>query len=641
MIARGHHRNTFGTGASSRASRVFSAILATLACVALLLMGGPAWGQGPSDALPTAPNEPVQQPTAISPVPANNQLYRGIPAARAAKNVAVITIHGEIDEWTARSIQRRIAFAEASKADAIVFDIDTPGGELQAMLVISGMIKRGKITNTVAWINPNAYSAGSVIALACREIVINEGAAFGDALPIEISLFEGFKPIPDAEREKFLGPVMADLIESARRNAKDEVLVQGLVRRGVELWLIEHQTTGERLFVTEAQYRVAVGEEPQRMNPTLRSITGPVDPTRRSRNITGGAARPPGASGPDSPGDSGKPTDIVPAAPDMSPKLLAEVNQSLDNVGAASIRPNLAAVEHAGKYKLVEYVSDGSGVVTLRDAEMLRYRVAVEKVRDEQELKNFFGSPNIARLDEGWSERLARLLSHIAVKALLIIVFLIALFVEMTHPGLILPGVIAAVCLVGLVLPPIIAGLAGWWTVVAILAGIALIAAELFIAPGVGVFAVLGVLLLFGGIVGTFIMTGRGLFPGGPAGGGSGAGEVAWALVVTFGSIFVAGVVIAIIVRNFQNLPMLNRLVLKSASGDPPPEDFLVAMAEPEAAIPAGAVGVAITPLRPAGRVQVGDKIIDAIADSGFIPSGAEVRVIRSSSFETIVEIVS
>ncbi|MBY0311611.1 MAG: ATP-dependent Clp protease proteolytic subunit [Phycisphaerales bacterium] len=640
MIARGHHQSRFGASTSLRTPRgVLSAMLATFACVALLLMGGPAWGQGPSAAPSTSGKD--QTPPPVSSASPTNQLYRGIPAARAAKNVAVITIHGEIDEWTARSVQRRIEFAEASNADAIVFDIDTPGGELQAMLVISGMIKRGKIANTVAWINPNAYSAGSVIALACREIVIAEGAAFGDALPIEISLFEGFKAIPDAEREKFLGPVMADLIESARRNGKDEVLVQGLVRRGVELWLIEHATTGERLFVTEAQYRVAVGEEPQRLSPTTRSITGPVDPKRRTRNLTGGAARAPGSASPDAPGTAGKATDVVPAAPDMSPKLLAEVNQSLDNVGAPSVRPNLAAAEHAGKYKVIEYVSDGSGVLTLRDAELLRYRVAVEKVRDDQELKNFFGSPNIARLDEGWSERLARLLSHIAVKALLIVVFLIALFVEMTHPGLILPGLIAAFCLVGLVLPPIIAGLAGWWTVVAILAGIALIAAELFIAPGVGIFAVLGVLLLFGGIVGTFVTTGRGLFPGGPAGSGGGAGEVAWALVVTFGSIFVAGVVIALIARNFQNLPMLNRLVLKSASGDPPPEDLLVAMTEPEPAIPAGTTGVAITTLRPSGRVQVGEKIIDAIADSGIIPAGAQVRVVRSNSFETIVEFIS
>lgn len=611
----------------------------TLCVLALFIMGGPAGGQGSAAGTPPAA---TGQPPTTPATPVANQLYRGIPAARSAKNVAVITIHDEIDEWTARSVQRRIAYSEASKADAIVFDIDTPGGELQAMLVISGMIKRCKIANTVAWINPKAYSAGSVIALACREIVISEGAAFGDALPIEISLLEGIKPIPDAEREKFLGPVMADLIESARRNGKDEVLVQGLVRRGVELWLVEHTVTGERLFVTEAQYKIAVGEDPQRLNPTIHSITGPVDPVKRARGIVGGPAPAPGTPSADAPGQSATPTDFAPAAPDMSPKLRSEVNQSLNNIGANSTRPDITAPEHAGKYRPIEYVSDGSGVVTLRDAELLRYRIAVETVRDDGELKNFFGSPNIARLDEGWSERIARLLSNMVVKALLIVVFLIALFVEMTHPGLILPGSIAALCIVGLVIPPIIAGLAGWWTVVAILAGIGLIAAELFIAPGVGLLAVLGVLLLFGGIVGTFVMTARGLFPSGPTGvGGSGAGEVAWALVVTFGSIFVAGLIITFIARHFQNLPVLNRLVLNTASGDPAPEDLLTAMAEPEAPIAPGTLGTAITPLRPSGRVQIGEQIIDAVADGGIIPSGSRVRVVQSTAFQTIVEIVA
>ncbi len=620
------------------------ALLATLGVVALLLAGMPAWGQGAGQADSPGPNGGGTR-SAVSatppPVPASNALYRGIPAARAAKNVAVITIHGEIDEWTARSVQRRIAFAESSNADAIVFDIDTPGGELQAMLVISGMIKRTKVSNTVAWINPNAYSAGSVIAMACREIVINEGAAFGDALPIEISLLQGFKPIPDAEREKFLGPVMADLIESARRNGRDEVLVQGLVRRGVELWLIEHATTGERLFVTEAQYRVAVGEDPQRLSPTVRSVTGPMDPTKRRRGLTGTPAPAPGTPTPDAPGadPQAKPTDFSPAAPDLSPKLRAEVNQSLDNVGTASARPDLTSPEHAGKYKPVEYVSDGSGVLTLRDSELLRYRIAVDKVRTDEELKNFFGSPNLGRLDEGWSERIARLLSNIWVKALLIVVFLIALFVEMMNPGLVLPGAIAAVCLIGLVLPPIIAGLAGWWTVVAILAGIALIAVELFVAPGVGLFAVLGVVMLLGGIVGTFVMTARGLFPGGPSGlGQSGAGEIAWALVVTLGSIFVAGVAISFMARHFQKLPMLNRLVLKSASGDPPPEEMLEAMADPEPTIAVGTVGKAITPLRPSGRVELGERIIDAVADGGFIDAGTRVRVVRASAFEIVVD---
>src|SRR5205823_128486 len=82
--------------------------------------------------------------------------------------------------------------------------------------------------------------------------------------------------LPDAEREKMIGPLMAEVVDSARRNGYDEMLVQGLIRRGVELWLVENSRTGERLFVTAEQYEQAVGHAPVRREPGIGSVTGPI-----------------------------------------------------------------------------------------------------------------------------------------------------------------------------------------------------------------------------------------------------------------------------------------------------------------------------------------------------------------------------
>ncbi|MFN7022731.1 MAG: hypothetical protein ACK4WH_15615, partial [Phycisphaerales bacterium] len=43
---------------------------------------------------------------------------QSVPASRAAKNVAVITIRGEIDNWTAFGVDRRIKRAISDGADA-------------------------------------------------------------------------------------------------------------------------------------------------------------------------------------------------------------------------------------------------------------------------------------------------------------------------------------------------------------------------------------------------------------------------------------------------------------------------------------------------------------------------------------------
>jgi membrane-bound serine protease (ClpP class) len=47
--------------------------------------------------------------------------------------------------------------------------------------------------------------------------------------------------------------------------------------------------------------------------------------------------------------------------------------------------------------------------------------------------------------------------------------------------------------------------------------------------------------------------------------------------------------------------------------------------------------GVAITPLRPAGRVQIVDRIVDAVADGAFVEAGEPIRVVSASGFRTVV----
>lgn len=568
-----------------------------------------------------------------------------VPASRAAKAPYAITIHGPIDEWTVVSVQRRIEIAERSGADAIIIELDTPGGELQAMLLISSSIKRSKL-RTIAWVNQKALSAGAVIALACGQIVVAEGGVLGDALPIQISMLEGFKEIPDAEREKFLGPVISDLVDSARRNAHDEVLVQGFVRRGVELWLIENPATGERHFVTAAEYEAAVGEAPTRGTPHIPAVTGPVTTSQAPPSFTGGGrsrkrtpvsgpvvgfeptSQLPSAE-PEKPYQRSDATSYVPAGPDVSAELASQVNQELAIRGRQSTRPNFASPQHAGKYRLVEYVASGRGVLTFATSDLLRYQIATAKVDSDAQMTAFVGAPRLTRLDETWSEGLARFLDNFFVKGILIAIFLIALFIEMTHPGVVLPGAIAALCVMGLVLPPMLASMSAWWMLASIVVGILLVVVELFLFPGIIVCGLMGVVLVFAGLIGAVI--------GGPgtvlSGGG---GDGAYAITTLLLSFLAAGGGIWFVWRNLPSLPVFNRLVLKDDE-DSSTGTLLGAMRD-DGPVKRGAVGVAITPLRPAGRVQIGDHIHDVVADVGFIGAGTQVRVVSSDQFRTIVE---
>src|SRR5262249_58613322 len=100
-------------------------------------------------------------------------------------------------------------------------------------------------------------------------------------------------------------------------------------------------------------------------------------------------------------------------------------------------------------------------------------------------------------------------------------------------------------------------------------------------------------------------------------------------------------VVIWFIAKHFASLPLFGRLVLKDpVPGDDETGAELLAAMDPETGAPVrvGMTGRAETPLRPAGRIQIGERVIDAVADFGYIPAGTPVVVTSVSEFRVGVE---
>lgn len=562
-----------------------------------------------------------------------------VPAARQADNVAILTIRGEITKVTARSIERRLTIAERAGADALVIDLDTPGGDLEAVLAICTAIKKSRITNTVAWVNPNAYSGGAIIALACRRIVTNSPASMGDALIIATDPIGQIRNLPEHERQKFLSPLMAEIVESARQNGYDEMLVQGIVSRGVELWLVENPDTGQRICINAAEYEMIFGEEPVRGSPRLPSARRGEDPeppasaesapSRPTATVGQGQPEPP-ATRAVRPADKGDPRRFNPASPNLAPLADRFPEDQLPE----SRRPVITSADR-GKWSLVEYTSDGAGPFVFKESQLLEYGLASTTVKTDEQLKVYLGAKNLLRLDQNWSEWLVAFLTSWWVRAILIVVFLIALFLEMTNPGLVLPGTVAMLALISLIAPPMLISLANWWEVAAIISGIALIALEIFVIPGFGFFGIVGVLALFGGLIGTFVPEG-GMFPDSPGQ----ENDLLYGVATLILSVATAGVGIYLLSKHFNSLPLFGKLVLKDAPlvEGPPGDEMLAAMAPAAGLIRVGMTGRALSPLRPAGRVDLNGRIVDAVAAMGYIPVGTPVIVTEVTPFRIGVE---
>ncbi|MFI4897804.1 MAG: NfeD family protein [Phycisphaerales bacterium JB059] len=574
-----------------------------------------------------------------------------VPASRQADYVAVITVKGAIDRITSMSVQRRLDDAVAAGADAIVLDIDSPGGEIGAVLEISAAIKSSPIPNTVAWIHPQAYSGGAIIALACAEIVTADPGAMGDAFPVTFGT-QGLKALTPDQRTKLLPPLLQDVTDSARRNGYDEFLVQVMVTDGIELWAIRDTRTGRTLLINQDEYVALFGVTPARGHPLLGSVPGARTRPLSERADTENAPDPDPANTPSNPETDAPPIDS-PAGPEAAPEpVLGESNVDPDAAftpageGVADLtqdvtnlldtptnRPDVARLS-AQRWEPAGYVTDGTHAVILSAQQMHDFGVASATINNDEELRAFFGAKTLARADRSWSESLVRFMTSIPVRGVLIVIFLLALFMEMSAPGMIAPGAIALAAAVALLAPPMLIGMAGWWEIAAIASGILLIAMEILVIPGFGVFGVAGLLLLFGGLVGTFIPDSN-AFPGAP---GQGK-DLFFGVVTIVLAAATAGLGMYFVGKHFGRLPIVSRLVLKDASPDEMADPAFSAMIPPPAPpVSAGDIGRAVTALRPSGRAEFGDAVIDVVSDMGYIEAGEPVRVVSADEFRILVE---
>ena len=589
------------------ASKVLVIIVAFLVALMMINMVAHSQAQAPTEStqLPTQTNTPL-----------------AVPAYRQASNVAVITIEGEIDEVTYQSIKRRLKEAQDNGADGVVFEINTFGGLATAALEICELIKNSPIPKTTAWIHPKAYSAGTFIALACNEIVLSPHGTIGDCAPILPNL-----PIPAAERAKFESPLLEEVMESAEMHGYDAKLCIAFVAVDMELWMVRNRQTGTYRFVDRKDYRFLFGEDPPddaRLHGSGGIPTGDGQFLNGNNKIERFVL--PGRS------TGNRPNNNTQSLPNMDERI-AQAAEQLPMPPASSplVKSDI------GNYEFVEPVVNAKQLLVLKTPRAMRYGFGKKIIANDKELKDFVGATTLVRYNRNWSEGLVRLLTSMPVRMLFIVVFAIGLIWEMATPGVGVPGSIALVALLVLLGAPALTGMAQWWDIAAVLIGIALLAAELFLIPGFGIAGVSGIILIGIGFVGTFIGPdpGGGLLPSSPAAQQQGLRGL-FTLLVSF---FAGGVGIYFLSRHLENLPLFSRLVLTGTNMGEEDSTMLLAMEEDTSPFPKpGTRGIAITSLRPAGRARFDRDLYDVVAGRGVIEPNTEVIIKSSNRFRIVVE---
>lgn len=107
------------------------------------------------------------------------------PSVQAeTSTVFVIPIEAEVERGLQSFIERGIEEAEDADADAIIFEINTPGGFVRAADGIARSIEKTDL-ETIAFINRDALSAGAFLALNSDEIYMHPKGRIGAAQVID------------------------------------------------------------------------------------------------------------------------------------------------------------------------------------------------------------------------------------------------------------------------------------------------------------------------------------------------------------------------------------------------------------------------------------------------------------------------
>ncbi len=410
-----------------------------------------------------------------------------------------IAVSGMVDTGLARYVERAVAEAETAGAAAIVVEMNTYGGLLDAADEIRTALLDTDVPVIVV-VDHNAASAGALIALASDRLVMVPGSSIGAATAVDMA-----------------GEAAPEKVQSYTR---------GLMRATAE----------------------ATGRDPR--------------------------------------------------------------------IAEAMVDPAIA----------IPGVSEAGQLLTLSSQEALRVGLADAVLPSADATVEALGLDGRDAVDHHASaaERLLRFLGQPAIASLLMLMMLGGLFAEMKAPGLGLPGAVALVGAALFFAPHYLLGLVETWEIILFVVGVGLLAVEIFVLPGFGVFGIAGIALTVGALFLGLLPNAGFALPDGT--------EVSTALATLAAALVLLVLLAVSLARLLPESPFANRMVL--AGGLSAAEGFTASDTD-ETLL--GARGTSLTPLRPSGTAMVDDRRVDVVSDGPMLAAGTPVEVVSVRGSRVVV----
>jgi membrane-bound serine protease (ClpP class) len=280
----------------------------------------------------------------------------------------------------------------------------------------------------------------------------------------------------------------------------------------------------------------------------------------------------------------------------------------------------------------IDGIIDTGKVLTLTPTEAIEYGFCEGVAENVPEVMQKLGIEKytIVEYQPSFIERIIGFLVSPVISGLLIMAIIGGIYFEMQTPGIGFPLGVAILAAVLYFAPLYLEGLAENWEILLFLAGLILIAIELFVLPGFGIAGISGVLLVFVALVLSLIE--NVVFDFEPVNTERLGVAVMTVVVGVFGgfilSLYLGRKLFTAHSGPFKNLAL--NTVQNVNDGYLNVDASFIALK--------GKTGIAQTVLRPGGKVLIEGEVYDAVTEGGFIDRGEKIVVVKVGTAQLYVD---
>jgi membrane-bound serine protease (ClpP class) len=394
--------------------------------------------------------------------------------------VYVVPVEETVEKGLYAFLKRAITTAEEENAEAIIFEINTPGGAVDAAGDIGKLLTSTNI-KTVSFINKQALSAGAYISLNTDEIYMVPGSTMGSAAIIDQQ--------GNTAGKKAESYWIAAMKSAATQNERNPIYAQAMADESVDL--PEYGAGKGKLLTLTSEQAVEVGYS----EGTVKNLN----------------------------------------------ELLKRLN--------------------------------------LEDAE-------------------------VRSVKESFADKVARFITHPVVVPILLTIGSLGLVLELYSPGFGIPGFMGLSALLMFFYGHLVAGLAGFETLILFVVGIALVILEFFL-PG-GIAGAIGTI----SIVGSLFLASENVV------------HMGISILIAIGVSILASI---IMIRVFgKKMSLFKKIILTDSTNT---ESGYVSNRNRTELL--GEEGLTLTALRPAGTVQIGKERLDVVSEGEYISKDQTVVVVK------------